>query len=84
MGLVSGAPGRSPPPVSVPMSPFARATARHDYLVLDRRTKMKPAASCPPARSSESAIRNRGVGSDGILLRVASVRADFGLRIFQP
>jgi diaminopimelate epimerase len=28
--------------------------------------------------------RHRGVGADGVLLHVASVRADFGVRIFNP
>jgi len=64
------------------MIPFAKGHGLgNDYLVLDRRDL--------PGELSARAIqricdRNRGVGSDGILLRVASVRADFGLRIFNP
>jgi diaminopimelate epimerase len=64
------------------MIPFAKGHGLgNDYLVLDRRDL--------PGELSARAIqricdRNRGVGSDGILLRVASARADFGLRIFNP
>ena len=53
---------------------------RLDYLVID-------AADVPGGALSERAIvhicdRNRGVGSDGILLLVPTERAAFGLRIF--
>src|SRR5207244_494606 len=57
------------------MIPFAKGHGLgNDYLVLDRRDL--------PGELSARAIqricdRNRGVGSAGILLRVASVRADF-------
>ena len=64
------------------MIPFAKGHGLgNDYLVLDL-TEL-------PCELSAHAIqricdRNRGVGADGILLRVASARADFGLRIFNP
>jgi len=53
----------------------------NDYLIL------APSARVPDL--TEAAIklichRNFGVGSDGILLRTESTRADFGLRIFNP
>ncbi len=53
----------------------------NDYIVL------QPSHHTPEL--SEDAIklichRNLGVGSDGILLRTESARADFGLRIFNP
>ena len=53
----------------------------NDYIVMEQ--------AALPAPLTERAIvrvcdRNWGVGSDGILLLVPSVRADFGLRIFNP
>ncbi|HYU20619.1 MAG TPA: diaminopimelate epimerase [Chloroflexota bacterium] len=53
----------------------------NDYLIL------APSARVPDL--TEAAIklichRNFGVGSDGILLRTESTKADFGLRIFNP
>lgn len=65
------------------MIPFAKGHGLgNDYLVID-------AADVPGGVLSERAIvrvcdRNRGVGSDGILLLVPATRADFGLRIFNP
>ena len=65
------------------MIPFAKSHGLgNDYLVID-------AADVPDGALSERAIvricdRNRGVGSDGILLLVPTARADFGLRIFNP
>lgn len=64
------------------MIPFAKGHGLgNDYLVIEE--------SDLPAALSTAAIvricdRNWGVGSDGILLRVPSARADFGLRIFNP
>jgi diaminopimelate epimerase len=62
--------------------PFAKGHGLgNDYIVL-RRDEL-------PFDLSEASIvricdRNWGIGSDGILLLVASARADFGLRIFNP
>jgi diaminopimelate epimerase len=64
------------------MIPFVKGHGLgNDYLVMQE--------SDLPGPLSEAAIvricdRNWGVGSDGILLRVPSTRADFGLRIFNP
>jgi diaminopimelate epimerase len=62
--------------------PFAKGHGLgNDYIVLQR-------ADLPFELSEASIVRicdrNWGVGSDGILLRVDSPRADFGLRIFNP
>ena len=62
--------------------PFAKGHGLgNDYIVLQR-------ADLPFELSEASVVRicdrNWGVGSDGILLRVDSTRADFGLRIFNP
>jgi len=65
------------------MIPFVKGHGLgNDYLVID-------AADVPGGALSERGIvhicdRNRGVGSDGILLLVPTSRADFGLRIFNP
>ena len=37
-----------------------------------------------PSRIRAICDRNTGIGSDGILLRVDTSEADFGLRIFNP
>jgi diaminopimelate epimerase len=64
------------------MIPFAKGHGLgNDYIVMEQ--------SALPAPLTERAIvrvcdRNRGVGSDGILLLVPTARADFGLRIFNP
>jgi diaminopimelate epimerase len=53
----------------------------NDYLVIEE-------TDLPGALSTEAIVRicdrNWGVGSDGILLRVPTARADFGVRIFNP
>jgi diaminopimelate epimerase len=53
----------------------------NDYLVIDQRDLPGPLSERAITRICD---RNRGVGSDGILLLVPSGRADFGLRIFNP
>jgi diaminopimelate epimerase len=53
----------------------------NDYLVVDQRHLPGPLSAPAIVRICD---RNRGVGSDGILLLVPSPRADFGLRIFNP
>jgi diaminopimelate epimerase len=53
----------------------------NDYLVIDQRDLPGPLREPAIVRICD---RNRGVGSDGILLLVPSRRADFGLRIFNP
>jgi diaminopimelate epimerase len=64
------------------MIPFAKGHGLgNDYLVLEEQHL--------PGVLTTAAItilcdRNRGIGSDGILLRVPTSRADFGLRIFNP
>src|SRR5207247_8964655 len=68
--------------IRVSMIPFVKGHGLgNDYLVLTQQDV--------PRGLSASAIRricdrNRGVGSDGILLLVPSAKADFGLRIFNP
>ena len=64
------------------MIPFAKGHGLgNDYLVMEE-------TDLPGALSTEAIVRicdrNWGVGSDGILLRVPSNRADFGVRIFNP
>jgi diaminopimelate epimerase len=64
------------------MIPFAKGHGLgNDYLVFEE-------ADLPGTLSTEAIVkicdRNWGVGSDGILLRVPTARADFGLRIFNP
>jgi diaminopimelate epimerase len=53
----------------------------NDYLAIDARSL--PFGLTPPAVRL-LCDRNHGVGSDGVLARVGSVSADFGLRIFNP
>jgi diaminopimelate epimerase len=53
----------------------------NDYVVVDQRDLPGPLNGPAIVRICD---RNRGVGSDGILLWVPSPRADFGLRIFNP
>jgi diaminopimelate epimerase len=60
----------------------------NDYLVIDH-ADLPPAPLPGAVPLSEAAIvqicdRNRGIGSDGILVLVPTSRADFGLRIFNP
>jgi diaminopimelate epimerase len=68
---------------SSPVIPFSKGHGLgNDYLVVD-------AADLPDGRlSTEAAIllcdRHRGVGADGVLVRVPSARADFGVRIVNP
>ncbi|HET8657253.1 MAG TPA: diaminopimelate epimerase [Longimicrobiaceae bacterium] len=53
----------------------------NDYLALDLgELGFEPA----PGAVRLLCDRNRGVGSDGVLARVPSARADFGVRIFNP
>lgn len=64
------------------MIPFAKGHGLgNDYLVLEARHLPAPLDARAIQRLCD---RHRGVGSDGILLRVESGRADFGLRIFNP
>lgn len=53
----------------------------NDYIVLSEADLPRPLTTAAIVRICD---RNWGVGSDGILLRVPSARADFGLRIFNP
>jgi diaminopimelate epimerase len=53
----------------------------NDYIVLDEADVAGPLSTAAIVRLCD---RNWGVGSDGILLRVPTARADFGLRIFNP
>jgi diaminopimelate epimerase len=53
----------------------------NDYLVMEERDVDFPLT---PAAVRWICHRNWGVGSDGILLRTDSARADVGLRIFNP
>ena len=53
----------------------------NDYLVLEGKDLDFPLT---PAAIQRLCDRNRGVGSDGVLLSVESPHADFGLRIFNP
>ena len=64
------------------MIPFVKGHGLgNDYLVMQE-------SDLPGALSTAAIVRicdrNWGVGSDGILLRVPTTRADFGLRIFNP
>jgi len=64
------------------MFPFTKAHALgNDYIVLEE--KQLPAPLTPQA-IKRLCDRNKGIGSDGILLEVGSSRADFGLRIYNP
>jgi diaminopimelate epimerase len=53
----------------------------NDYIVLEPSARMP---ELTPEAIRLICHRNFGVGSDGILLRTESSRADFGLRIFNP
>jgi diaminopimelate epimerase len=53
----------------------------NDYLVMEESDLRMPLSTVSIVRICD---RNWGVGSDGILLRVSSSRADFGVRIFNP
>src|SRR5262245_27677414 len=64
------------------MIPFAKGHGLgNDYLVLE-----EPELPGPLTIGAITLLcaRNRGIGSDGILLNVPASRADFGLRIFNP
>lgn len=64
------------------MIPFVKGHGLgNDYIVLSQADLTSPLA---PRAIQRICDRNRGVGSDGILLRVPTGRADFGLRIFNP
>jgi diaminopimelate epimerase len=64
------------------MIPFAKGHGLgNDYIVIDEADLARPLSTGAIVRICD---RNRGVGSDGILLAVPSGRADFGLRIFNP
>src|SRR5438445_2853764 len=53
----------------------------NDYVVIDQTELAAPVTRTMIRRLCD---RHRGIGSDGILLRVPASRADFGLRIFNP
>ena len=53
----------------------------NDYIVMDPK---ELTFKLTPANVTSLCDRNWGLGSDGILALVASKRADFGLRIFNP
>jgi diaminopimelate epimerase len=64
------------------MIPFVKGHGLgNDYLVL---TLADVGRELGPRAIQRLCDRNRGVGSDGVLLLVPSTRADFGLRIFNP
>jgi len=64
------------------MIPFVKGHGLgNDYLVMQ---EMDLPGSLSTAAIVKICDRNWGVGSDGILLRVPTARADFGLRIFNP
>jgi diaminopimelate epimerase len=64
------------------MIPFVKGHGLgNDYVVMNEADLGRP---LPPKAIVRICDRNWGVGSDGILLRVPSERADFGLRIFNP
>ena len=64
------------------MIPFAKGHGLgNDYIVIDQTDLRGPLSARAIQRICD---RNRGVGSDGILLLVPTARADFGLRIFNP
>jgi diaminopimelate epimerase len=64
------------------MIPFVKGHGLgNDYLVL---TQADLGRELGPRAIQRICDRNRGVGSDGILLLVPGARADFGLRIFNP
>src|SRR5262245_31894012 len=64
------------------MIPFVKGHGLgNDYLVVQEGDLPGPLSTAAIVKICD---RNWGVGSDGILLRVPSTRADFGLRIFNP
>jgi diaminopimelate epimerase len=64
------------------MIPFTKGHGLgNDYIVIDEADLPRPLDTRAIERVCD---RNWGVGSDGILLKVPSTRADFGLRIFNP
>jgi len=65
------------------MIPFVKSHGLgNDYIVMDARDLPGPLT---PAQAARICHRNRGAGSDGILLLVpAWAGADFGLRIYNP
>jgi diaminopimelate epimerase len=64
------------------MIPFVKGHGLgNDYLVMQEQDLPGPLSTDAVVKICD---RNWGVGSDGILLRVPSARADFGLRIFNP
>jgi diaminopimelate epimerase len=64
------------------MVPFVKSHGLgNDYLVIREADLGGPLSGEAVRRICD---RNRGVGSDGILLMVPSKRADFGVRIFNP
>jgi len=64
------------------MIPFVKAHGLgNDYLVLNGKDLNFPLT---PRAIQRLCHRNRGIGSDGILLLVDSPNADFGLRVFNP
>jgi diaminopimelate epimerase len=64
------------------MIPFTKGHGLgNDYLVMNEADLPRPLSERAIARLCD---RNRGVGSDGVLLHVPGARADFGLRIFNP
>ena len=64
------------------MIPFVKGHGLgNDYLVMQEADLPGPLSTAAIVKICD---RNWVVGSDGILLRVATTRADFGLRIFNP
>jgi len=64
------------------MIPFAKGHGLgNDYLVIEEKDLPRPLTTEAIVRICD---RNWGVGSDGILLRVPTARADFGVRILNP
>ena len=64
------------------MIPFAKGHGLgNDYVVINQVDLTAPLSTQAIQRICD---RNRGVGSDGLLLLVPTGRADFGLRIFNP
>jgi diaminopimelate epimerase len=64
------------------MIPFSKGHGLgNDYIVMEERHLPGPLSTSAIVKICD---RNRGVGSDGILLLVPSSRGDFGLRIFNP
>ncbi|MBI2207082.1 MAG: diaminopimelate epimerase [Candidatus Rokubacteria bacterium] len=64
------------------MIPFAKGHGLgNDYIVIQDKDLAAPLSA---AAITKICDRNRGVGSDGILLLVPSSKGDFGLRIFNP